>query len=256
MLSGFAGSFATLFAARASVGVGEAAYVTIVPSLLADYFPRRQRGRVMAIFFCAIPVGSALGYVIGGLIDVHFGWRMAFFVGGRAGSHSRGAVPGIARSAARLPGHAGGPWRRGRDRRAIEAAGRGSLPAIAAQQAVRAHHTGLCRLHLCAGRTRVLDARVSRAGARHTAQPGHGELWRDRRDHRLHRHLRRRLAGRPLRPAFEAGASVDIRDGDLDRRAFRLVGFDHGVDFAVPGVHDRRAVVHVLVDGTRSTPRS
>jgi len=84
-LSGFAGSYLTLFAARASVGVGEAAYVTIAPSLLADYFPLRQRGRVMAIFFCAIPVGSALGYVVGGLVDKHFGWRAAFFVAGVPG---------------------------------------------------------------------------------------------------------------------------------------------------------------------------
>src|ERR1700734_1210293 len=86
-LSGFAWNFASLFVARASVGVGEAAYVTIGPSLLSDYFPRNQRGRVMAIFFCAIPVGSALGYVVGGLMDVHFGWRVAFFVAGA----SRGA---------------------------------------------------------------------------------------------------------------------------------------------------------------------
>ncbi len=84
-LSGFAWSFASLFAARAAVGVGEAAYVTIGPSLLADYFPPGERGRVMAIFFCAIPVGSALGYVIGGFVDVHFGWRMAFFVAGTPG---------------------------------------------------------------------------------------------------------------------------------------------------------------------------
>jgi MFS family permease len=84
-LSGFAGSYLTLLAARASVGVGEAAYVTIAPSLLSDYFPVRQRGRVMAIFFCAIPVGSALGYVVGGLVDKHFGWRMAFFVAGVPG---------------------------------------------------------------------------------------------------------------------------------------------------------------------------
>jgi MFS transporter, Spinster family, sphingosine-1-phosphate transporter len=84
-LSGLAGSFLALFAARAAVGVGEAAYVTIAPSLLSDYFPRSQRGRVMAIFFCAIPVGSALGYVVGGLVDVHFGWRMAFFVAGIPG---------------------------------------------------------------------------------------------------------------------------------------------------------------------------
>jgi len=84
-LSGFAGSYLTLFAARASVGVGEAAYVTIAPSLLSDYFPARQRGRVMAIFFCAIPVGSALGYVVGGLVDKHYGWRAAFFVAGIPG---------------------------------------------------------------------------------------------------------------------------------------------------------------------------
>jgi predicted MFS family arabinose efflux permease len=84
-LSGFAGSYLSLLAARASVGVGEAAYVTIAPSLLSDYFPRSLRGRVMAIFFCATPVGSALGYVVGGLIDKHYGWRSAFFAAGVPG---------------------------------------------------------------------------------------------------------------------------------------------------------------------------
>jgi MFS transporter, Spinster family, sphingosine-1-phosphate transporter len=84
-MSGFAVNFLTLFVARAAVGVGEAAYVTIAPSLLSDYFPVRQRGRVMAIFFCAIPVGSALGYVVGGLVDKHYGWRAAFFVAGVPG---------------------------------------------------------------------------------------------------------------------------------------------------------------------------
>jgi len=86
-LSGFAGSYFGLLAARASVGIGEAAYATIAPSLLSDYFPIDRRGRVMAIFFCAIPVGSALGYVVGGLMNVHFGWRPAFFVAG---------IPGLA----------------------------------------------------------------------------------------------------------------------------------------------------------------
>jgi MFS transporter, Spinster family, sphingosine-1-phosphate transporter len=84
-LSGFAVNYLTLFLARACVGVGEAAYVTIAPSLLSDYFPVRQRGRIMAIFFCAIPVGSALGYVVGGLVDKHYGWRAAFFVAGIPG---------------------------------------------------------------------------------------------------------------------------------------------------------------------------
>lgn len=86
-LSGLAGSYVALLLARASVGIGEAAYGTIAPSLLSDYFPQALRGRVMAIFFCAIPVGSALGYMVGGSVGAHFGWRMAFFVAG---------IPGLA----------------------------------------------------------------------------------------------------------------------------------------------------------------
>ena len=81
-LSGFAGSYLTLLAARATVGVGEAAYVTIAPSLLSDYYPARQRARVMAIFFCAIPVGSALGYVVGGKVETHYGWIAACCLAG------------------------------------------------------------------------------------------------------------------------------------------------------------------------------
>jgi MFS family permease len=84
-LSGFVGSYLALIVARASVGIGEAAYGTIAPSLLADYFPANRRGRIMAIFFCAIPVGAALGYVVGGLVDAHYGWRAAFFVAGTPG---------------------------------------------------------------------------------------------------------------------------------------------------------------------------
>ena len=84
-LAGFARNYAGLFAARAAVGIGEAAYGTISPALLADYFPRQQRGRVFAIFFAAIPIGSALGYIVGGLVDRYFGWRQAFFVAGVPG---------------------------------------------------------------------------------------------------------------------------------------------------------------------------
>jgi predicted MFS family arabinose efflux permease len=85
VLAGFAGSFLALFLARAAVGIGEAAYGTIAPSLLADLFPRSRRGRVMAFFFAAIPIGSALGYVIGGLVNHAWGWRSAFFVAGAPG---------------------------------------------------------------------------------------------------------------------------------------------------------------------------
>src|SRR2546423_1848742 len=84
-LGGLARSYAEMFAARAAVGIGEAAYGTISPALLADYYPRERRGRVFAIFFAAIPIGSALGYVVGGLADHYFGWRPAFFVAGVPG---------------------------------------------------------------------------------------------------------------------------------------------------------------------------
>src|SRR2546428_969347 len=66
-LAGFARGFASLFLARATVGIGEAAYGTIAPSLLADYFPRERRGRAFAVFFAAIPIGSAPRLLRGGL---------------------------------------------------------------------------------------------------------------------------------------------------------------------------------------------
>src|SRR5688572_31992486 len=64
-LAGFARGFWTLFIARSTVGVGEAAYGTIAPALLADQFPVNRRGRVLSVFFAAIPLGSAAGYVLG-----------------------------------------------------------------------------------------------------------------------------------------------------------------------------------------------
>src|SRR5436305_15097078 len=84
-LGGFAFNFASLFLARSTVGVGEAAYGTVSPALLADYFPVERRGRVFAVFSAAIPIGSAAGYVLGGLVDHYFGWRAAFFVAGVPG---------------------------------------------------------------------------------------------------------------------------------------------------------------------------
>lgn len=84
-LGGLARSFSGLFAARAAVGVGEAAYGTIAPALLADSFSKEKRGRIFAIFFSAIPIGSAAGYVLGGLLDQRFGWRAAFYAAGLPG---------------------------------------------------------------------------------------------------------------------------------------------------------------------------
>ena len=85
VLSGLARNYHELFASRALVGIGEAAYAAIAPALLADYFPVGARGRVYAVLNMAIPVGAALGYVLGGLIGHHFGWRAAFFLCGAPG---------------------------------------------------------------------------------------------------------------------------------------------------------------------------
>ncbi len=84
-LAGFARGFWSLFLTRSTVGIGEAAYGTIAPAMLADEFPIEKRGRVMAIFFAAIPVGSAAGFILGGLADRLFGWRAAFWLAGFPG---------------------------------------------------------------------------------------------------------------------------------------------------------------------------
>ena len=85
VLSGLARSYPQLFASRALVGIGEAAYAAIAPALLADYFAASSRGRVYAVLNMALPVGAARGYGLGGLIGHHFGWRAAFFLCGAPG---------------------------------------------------------------------------------------------------------------------------------------------------------------------------
>jgi MFS family permease len=92
VLSGLVRDYPQLLAARALVGVGEAAYVAIAPALLADCFPLSARGRVFSVLNMAIPVGAALGYVVGGLIGHHLGWRPAFFICGAPGALLAAAV--------------------------------------------------------------------------------------------------------------------------------------------------------------------
>ena len=81
----FSTGFTSLLIARAAVGIGEAAYATLAPSVLADFFPPERRNRVFTIFYVATPVGSAIGFVLGGLLGEHFGWRTAFLAVGLPG---------------------------------------------------------------------------------------------------------------------------------------------------------------------------
>jgi MFS family permease len=108
--SGLVRSFGEMVAARSVLGIGEAAYATLAPTLIADLFPRERRNRALAIFYVAIPIGAALGYVLGGWIYAHHeqlrilpllekglsdltgrhfvegrGWRLAFFLVGLPG---------------------------------------------------------------------------------------------------------------------------------------------------------------------------
>ncbi|HUB24342.1 MAG TPA: MFS transporter, partial [Tepidisphaeraceae bacterium] len=77
--TGLAATFGALILTRCCVGVGEAAYGPIAPTLLSDLYSVNRRGQVLSWFYMAIPVGSALGYVLGGVMATHWGWRSAFY---------------------------------------------------------------------------------------------------------------------------------------------------------------------------------
>jgi MFS transporter, Spinster family, sphingosine-1-phosphate transporter len=83
--AGLARSFWQMFSPRSLVGVGEASYATISPGIIADYYEEARRGRALALFYSAIPAGSALGFVLGGQLSGAFGWRAAFFAVGLPG---------------------------------------------------------------------------------------------------------------------------------------------------------------------------
>jgi len=84
-LSAAAQSFMHLFGLRMIFGAGEAGFSTVAPTMIADVYPTQSRSRVLAVFYVAIPVGYALGYIIGGAIGTGFGWRAAFLVVGLPG---------------------------------------------------------------------------------------------------------------------------------------------------------------------------
>ena len=67
------------------VGIGEATFATIAPTFVADLFPEDKRGRVLGVFYLALPVGSALGYVLGGKLGAEHGWRFPFYIAAAPG---------------------------------------------------------------------------------------------------------------------------------------------------------------------------
>jgi MFS transporter, Spinster family, sphingosine-1-phosphate transporter len=70
----------TLYLRHALVGVGEATFGIFAPAVLADFYPERDRNRILSIFYLAIPVGGAIGYLAGGALGTLYGWRAPFFL--------------------------------------------------------------------------------------------------------------------------------------------------------------------------------
>jgi multidrug resistance protein len=123
LLTAFTHTYWQLLVRHTLVGVGEATFVTIAPTFVADLFPESQRGRIFGVFYLAIPVGTAAGYLLGGKLGPDFGWRFPFYIAAAPGfllalaiaflpepprgqfdslkeTPERGTIPGLARNRA------------------------------------------------------------------------------------------------------------------------------------------------------------
>jgi MFS transporter, Spinster family, sphingosine-1-phosphate transporter len=85
VMSGFANSYNQLLLCRILVGVGEASYASVSPSLISDAFPPEKRNNALTIFYVAIPLGAAIGTLFGSWVGAHYGWHMAFLWAGAPG---------------------------------------------------------------------------------------------------------------------------------------------------------------------------
>ena len=106
--SGLAQTFPLLVLTRCFVGIGEAGYGPAAPTMIAELYPVEQRGTMLAWFYTAIPVGSALGYALGGTVSQHWGWRAPFFLVAPPGLLLAGCcllMPAAPRAAVVTPRH-------------------------------------------------------------------------------------------------------------------------------------------------------
>lgn len=85
LLTAVTHTYTELLIRHTLVGIGEATFVTIAPTFVADLFSERVRGRILGVFYLAIPVGSAAGYLLGGYLAPHHGWRFPFYIAATPG---------------------------------------------------------------------------------------------------------------------------------------------------------------------------
>jgi MFS family permease len=91
LLTAVTTDYTSLLIRHTLVGIGEASFVTIAPAFIADLYPEHRRGRMLSVFYLAIPMGTAMGYVLGGHLGPIYGWRAPFMVA---------AIPGFLLAAA------------------------------------------------------------------------------------------------------------------------------------------------------------
>lgn len=85
LLTAVTHSYLALLIRHTLVGIGEATFVTIAPTFVADLYPEQKRGRILGVFYLAIPVGTAAGYLLGGNLGATYGWRFPFYVAAAPG---------------------------------------------------------------------------------------------------------------------------------------------------------------------------
>ncbi|MCU0456055.1 MAG: MFS transporter [Bacteroidales bacterium] len=74
----FTGNYVQLFMARILIGFGEAGYAPGGTALISGMYPLEKRSRMMGFWNASIPIGSAIGVTMGGIIASSLGWKHAF----------------------------------------------------------------------------------------------------------------------------------------------------------------------------------
>jgi MFS family permease len=133
-------SYWTFYLRHALVGVGEASFGIFAPAVLADFYPERDRNRILSIFYLAIPVGAAIGYTAGGVLGTDFGWRAPFFIC---------AIPGLLVAA--LYGLIGREPKRGASDHVRDPAGRATFLGLFSNPAFLTATFGLAALTFAMG---------------------------------------------------------------------------------------------------------
>ncbi len=85
LLTAVTHTYGELLVRHTLVGIGEATFVTIAPTFVVDLFSEDKRARILGVFYLALPVGSAAGYLVGGYLAPIYGWRFPFYIAAAPG---------------------------------------------------------------------------------------------------------------------------------------------------------------------------